>query len=553
MAHGTRVAVPHDRRFPRLDPARACRTRLSRDRDGRNLSDIDGAARRALFPAGATLLALVAIVPLVHGLANLERLEAARDAAIQRGSWAIAYAPPFWLQAIFLAGAIAFGLFLAWRGARHAHARTLAVFVLLLAAVQGFFFHPDAGAALLLDWFTASRPAWPRWLMVLYLRTSGFLLDLIWPPLWFFAAAAFVRFSLAFPNRLTDEQILSLDEPGAAWKRLGLSRLRRTGRLRALGPTETLLTIAAMVWLLVYELAAPQPAYRGIGFLLGAALLAATLGPLRNRAARLLRALAVLVGFVALMPESPGMTLLAIGGGLAVASHRSRQLMAAARGSVWALPIALALLMGFMRTERLPELLMLGWIALAMLDGIRYLRTNLRSASAAERQRVVWVYVGLVASAGLALLWGAILVGEAAVGCAGASPGLFCRAVAIQDWFLPLPLPVLTLMLALAVFYSGAIDSALVLRRTTIAGATAVIVVFAFGIVEHFLSGIFQARLPAGSATVLAAGTMALLLHPIQGVCERGATRLISSMLGGTAMESGVAGTGVDGMRPGKL
>jgi len=81
-------------------------------------------------------------------------------------------------------------------------------------------------------------------------------------------------------------------------------------------------------------------------------------------------------------------------------------------------------------------------------------------------------------------------------------------------------LPPLTVSLAavvLAVFFDGAVDPGLAIKKTTIYGALAGALLFGFGALENALEDLVLARigLPPGSGTWLAGGTMAVAFKPL--------------------------------------
>ena len=81
-------------------------------------------------------------------------------------------------------------------------------------------------------------------------------------------------------------------------------------------------------------------------------------------------------------------------------------------------------------------------------------------------------------------------------------------------------LPTLTFSLTslvLAVFFDGAVDPGLAIKRTTIYGALAGALLFGFGVLENALEDVVLARigLPPGSGTWLAGGTMAVAFKPL--------------------------------------
>jgi len=81
-------------------------------------------------------------------------------------------------------------------------------------------------------------------------------------------------------------------------------------------------------------------------------------------------------------------------------------------------------------------------------------------------------------------------------------------------------LPTLTLSLTalvLAVFFDGAVDPGLAIKKTTIYGVLAGALLFGFGVLENALEDVVLTRigLPPGSGTWLAGGTMAVAFKPL--------------------------------------
>lgn len=366
-------------------------------------------------------------------------------------------------------------------------------------------------------------------------------MGLLWPPSWFFAAAAFVSLALWFPNRLTAGELLANRAPSASGRRRWWRP--RAARLRPLGAIEAGLTIASSTWLILNPASSGATWYRVVGGLVALAILGWFLGQ-RQRGSRFpeppepggvpasrsgARLLLIFAGFIALAAMATSPLPIAFWLGLVLALVRSRQIAVAAPRAIWIVPVGLAVAVV---VGRQPIWYALPWLGAALFDGLRFLRLNFASASQPERRRVFWAYTGLLASASTAILFALAVTLGRILGCGGPGPGAFCRIVAFQDWMLLLPLPTLAVFLAVAVFYSGAVDSALVLRRTTVFSGVVILLVFVFGIVEHFLSQAFATRLPDGAATVFAAGTLALAMHPVKTLCERGVVGVLRVMIG---------------------
>ena len=81
--------------------------------------------------------------------------------------------------------------------------------------------------------------------------------------------------------------------------------------------------------------------------------------------------------------------------------------------------------------------------------------------------------------------------------------------VALQD--------ILVLCLAVAIFYRGAIDPALVIRKSTLYGALGVIFIVLFAGIENLIEETVEQRLglPGMAGSLIAAGGVALALIPL--------------------------------------
>lgn len=166
--------------------------------------------------------------------------------------------------------------------------------------------------------------------------------------------------------------------------------------------------------------------------------------------------------------------------------------------------------------------LMVGFLW-GVLQGVRHLRIRYRTVKGGDRRRILWVVQGFFLA-----MW-AIFIGLAA---------LLPAAVAViggRGWIWPV-LPVLAiavaplvivLFLAVAIFYDGAIDPGLVIRRTALYGAFGVVLTFLFEGVESLTSSVIAGRLgiPEGWAGWIAAGTVALVFgfarNRLNGPLER--------------------------------
>jgi hypothetical protein len=149
--------------------------------------------------------------------------------------------------------------------------------------------------------------------------------------------------------------------------------------------------------------------------------------------------------------------------------------------------------------------------------GMRNLRASYRVASDAERRRVLWVVAGFSAAAWMILsaagLLALIILLEIDADALGfAVPVALCLA----------PL-VLVICAAIGVLHAGAIDSSLVLKRTTVWGALGALGVVAFAGIENALSSWIEGRLglPGFIGPMVAGAVVAAALIPVRRPLSR--------------------------------
>lgn len=163
------------------------------------------------------------------------------------------------------------------------------------------------------------------------------------------------------------------------------------------------------------------------------------------------------------------------------------------------------------------------------------LRCGYRVAGSEERRRILWILGGLVTAAGMVLVGVALLpfvMDEI--------PFWMLRGMISAHLFSCAPLAVLG-GLAVAVFFHGAIDPVLAIRKTTVYSALGVLALFLFAGIGNFVENTVQrmAGLSEGIGSVLAGGIVAVIVIPIKSRIGRLAERwLPGSVEGNNAAES---------------
>ena len=170
--------------------------------------------------------------------------------------------------------------------------------------------------------------------------------------------------------------------------------------------------------------------------------------------------------------------------------------------------------------------------ALAAAD----LRARRARLTDAERRRLYWVLQGLVAASAVAAVASAVRLAELF--------GLW--AIPVASWYVLTViagLDLAVLFLAVAMFYEGAFDPALAIRRTALAGVVATVMVFVFVGAEQLLEETLRRWTGVSDRLggIVTGGVVAFSFEPVkrrvERVVERGLARL------------GVAPAG-DGARP---
>ncbi len=138
------------------------------------------------------------------------------------------------------------------------------------------------------------------------------------------------------------------------------------------------------------------------------------------------------------------------------------------------------------------------------------LRTGARFADPAERRRLFWLIEGFLAGVAILVLGGALRLAAPLVG-GTALRGAFGFA-------LYLALLVILAGLAIAMFFSGALDPGLAIRRTAVFGLVGLTMVFVFAGVENAMQNVVADRLGMSDhlSGLISGGLVALTFDPIK-------------------------------------
>ena len=145
-----------------------------------------------------------------------------------------------------------------------------------------------------------------------------------------------------------------------------------------------------------------------------------------------------------------------------------------------------------------------------------------------DRRRLLWIRWGMTTAIVVHLLFGALMALGIVVG--------FESTTLVAVLAIALPLPPLCFLagLAIAVFYDGALDPSLAIRRTTVYGALGILFVFLFAGFGNVASEFVEQRLglPGIVGTALYGGTVAVLLLPLRGWFTRATGRWVPKLEG---------------------
>jgi hypothetical protein len=167
-----------------------------------------------------------------------------------------------------------------------------------------------------------------------------------------------------------------------------------------------------------------------------------------------------------------------------------------------------------------------------VLLALKFLRIGYEVGDATDRQRMLWIVEGVAAFAMIQAVTGA-----AVIGLSGVVPGVLEHAMRLSN---SAYLPLILLSFGVAVFYHGAIDPSLIIRRTVVLGAVAFISVCIFEALENLISAILSVVLGAGGAPkwltfFIAGGIVALALEPVRRRCDAIIARYLPAPSSGAA------------------
>lgn len=196
--------------------------------------------------------------------------------------------------------------------------------------------------------------------------------------------------------------------------------------------------------------------------------------------------------------------------------------------------ISLARAVPQLRTPLLAAAILM--ITLPLFEAARLMRIGYHTATAVEKRSGLWVIHGFVF-----LAWAMLLATVLFLTVTIWQPydTLFVRLM-VQDLATNLLLLAgmggLTLSLAFAVFYRGAIDPGLMIRKTTLYGAVGLLMVVTFVALEEFISAyiVDLLGLPHQAGGWLAGSAVALLFGRVRERVENHTNRLVDRLIPAT-------------------
>jgi hypothetical protein len=151
-----------------------------------------------------------------------------------------------------------------------------------------------------------------------------------------------------------------------------------------------------------------------------------------------------------------------------------------------------------------------------LILGTRNLRTSYRVSVPQERKRVLWVVSGFTIATFMVLSAVGLLLLVVVTNLESSVLGVVVPLLVLA------PL-VLVMCAAIGILYAGAIDPALVLRRSTVWGAIGAAGVILFAGIENALSSLLEERLhlPAFAGAMISGAIVAVILIPVRARVQR--------------------------------
>lgn len=395
-------------------------------------------------------------------------------------AWWVLYIAGAIVGAVVVLSASALALALVWRAPHRAEARALALFLALIA-----FATSTGGSGVFLGYIKGSGPEYNT-----FAGLGRVGVHTVLHASFIFALAALVRFSFLFPRPLTAENLR-----------------------RASGAEGT----ARRVW---FQWMARRVLQRR-----GASKLAARVRSIASREIRFFDGLhEKLLSPRVLWSSAAIASVITV-----VIARLFAEMRMSLPGGRWILLGDIGLNIGeIFRTllKTLYAILILGGIFLA----VRNLRIGYVISTDAERRRIFWVVEGFLLSAVVVVIFSTL-------GFLG-----WATDLTVDPFDLGYPLGILRLFgaylshlillacLAIALFYKGAMDPAVVIRGTAVYGALGVTLVFLFGGVESLMSNLVAKGLglPEALAPLIGGGAVAVAFGPVRERLRKIAKRLFA-------------------------
>jgi hypothetical protein len=171
-----------------------------------------------------------------------------------------------------------------------------------------------------------------------------------------------------------------------------------------------------------------------------------------------------------------------------------------------------------------------------LILGTRNLRTSYRISAPEERKRVLWVVSGFTIAAFMVLSAVGLLLLVVVTKMESSLLGIVVPLIVLA------PL-VLVICAAIGILYAGAIDPALVLRRSTVWGAIGAAGVILFAAIENGLSSLLEDRLhlPAFAGAMISGSIVAVLLIPVRARVQRWVNARMAVAAPGEAVATPIA------------